>query len=404
VSSFFSHRMPNGLTIVGEQLLSVSSVAVTLLIPAGAATDPIGSEGAMLVLSEMLNKGTARYNSKELSEEFENIGAHKSSFVGNDYSVFYGSMLSENLGKFLELFSEVILKPALPAAELESVVAVALQELNALEDEPASKVLVDLAARFYPKPFNRCLLGTQSGLTSLTIDKLKENYQRTFSPDGAIIGVAGSFDWDEVKNTVEKLFGQWSGERLKIDVQPNPDKDTTTKITRDTNQVQIALAYPSVSKEHVDYYTAMVGVGVLSSGFASRLFIEVREKRGLVYRVSASHSAIKGRAAVFGYAGTTPEKADETLQVMLTEHRRLKDGVTDDELKRTKADIKSRIIMAQESSSSRAQAIVHDMWSLGRVREIEEIKAEIDKVTSADITRHLESYPVDPYTLVIMGK
>ncbi|MCB0323988.1 MAG: insulinase family protein [Bdellovibrionales bacterium] len=172
---------------------------------------------------------------------------------------------------------------------------------------------------------------------------------------------------------------------------------------RDTSQVQIALAFPSVAIEHPDYYTARVAVGVLSGGMAGRLFVEVREKRGLVYRVSASHSAARGRAAVFASAGTTPENAEETLAVMLRELRNMKEGASDEELKRAKADLKSRLIMQSELSSVRASAMVNDWWNLKRLRTLEEIKAAIDKVTSADISRHFEEHPFEPATLVTLG-
>jgi predicted Zn-dependent peptidase len=147
-----------------------------------------------------------------------------------------------------------------------------------------------------------------------------------------------------------------------------------------------------------------MAVGILSGGMAGRLFIEVREKRGLVYRVSASHSAARKRAAIICYAGTTTDRADETLQVMVNELRNLSKGVSEEELQRAKADLKSRIIMSSESSSARAGAIISDYWNLDRVRSLEEIKASIDKVSSQDIERHLNEFPVKPITLVTLGQ
>jgi predicted Zn-dependent peptidase len=136
---------------------------------------------------------------------------------------------------------------------------------------------------------------------------------------------------------------------------------------------------------------------------AGRLFVEVREKRGLVYRVGSSHNASRGRAGVFASAGTTPENAEETLAVMLSEIRGLSSGASDDELQRAKADLKSRLIIQSESSSSRASTLINDWWNLKRVRTLEEIRQGIDAVTSADIEKYYQEVPVSPITLVTLG-
>ncbi len=367
-----SHKLDNGLTLVGQGLPGVASGAFSILVPVGASRDDEGFEGSATLLSEMFHKGAGPWNSKELSEEFEAIGAHRGHSAGIEASVFSGSLLGENLIKVLEMYKTVLLEPRFPEEELLSVKSVALQELYALEDEPSSKVMVELAKQFYPGVFGRSHYGTIEGVNAVTIDSLRDYYKRHFMPNNAVIGVAGKFDWNEIKDTVSNCFSNWQGGKDRLQPGPLGKENKNHHIEQDTSQLQIALAYPSVDYAHPDYYKARVAVGVLSGGMSGRLFIEVREKRGLVYRVSASHSGSIGRAAIICFAGTTPENGQETLDVMLAELKKLKDGVSEEELQRAKADLKSRVIIQGEFSNARASSICNDWWNLGRVRTLED--------------------------------
>ncbi len=400
---FKIHRLDGGITIVGEEMPHVSSAAFAILAPVGAATDPENEQGCANILADMLNKGAGPWSARELSQQFEEIGVHRSSSAGIEVSVFSAAMLGENLSRCLSIVSKVLREPTLPEEELASVKALALQDLKGLEDEPASKVMTELAARFYPAPFGRSQLGTEEGVEKVSIESLKEYYRSQYCTSELIIGVAGSFDWQEVVSTVERCFAGWFGTTERLPVGALPSETQTFHLQKDTNQVQIALAYPSVSFGHEDYYVSKVSVGVLSGGMSGRLFVEVREKRGLVYRVSASQSAARDRAAVFASAGTTPENSDETLAVMLEQLRSVGQGLSDEELDRAKADLKSRIIMRSESTSVRAAALVNDWWNIGRVRSLEEIKQGVERVTAADIQRHAEAFPVEPMTLMTLG-
>ena len=400
---FKIHQVDGGITIVGEQMPHVSSAAFAILVPVGAATDPEDQQGCANLLSDMFNKGAGQWSARELSQQFEDIGVHKSISSGIEVSIFSTALLSENLAKCFSLASTVLREPHLPEEELSSVKALALQDLKGLEDEPASKVMTELAGHFYPSPFGRCQLGSEAGIAGVSIESLRNYYQHRYCTSELVIGVAGAFDWEEVVATVEHCFSGWSGTTERLVVGDLPKESRSHHLQRDTSQVQIALAYPSVSFGHEDYYVAKVAVGVLSGGMAGRLFVEVREKRGLVYRVSAMQSAARDRAAVFASAGTTPENSEETLSVMLEQLQSVGEGLTDEELDRAKADLKSRTILRGEMTSVRASALVNDWWNIGRVRTLEEIKQGIDEVTAADIQRHVGEYPVSPITLTTLG-
>lgn len=400
---FLIHKLSNGAVLLGEEVKDVASAAVSILLPFGAATDPAEQLGMSGVLMEMLNKGAGPWDAQALSQQFEDIGAERGTSAGLEASGISAAALGENLPRVLEIISQMLFAPRLPADELDSVKQLALQDLAGLEDNPASKVMVELAKQFYPEPFGRSQIGTVPGVEAITPNSLSAYYKAQLASEPLLIGVAGKFDWQQVIAVVEKEFSKIHKKTARLIPSALRAVPHTHHVHQDTAQLQIALAYPSVSYDDPDYYVAKVIIGLLSGGMAGRLFIEVREKRGLVYRVSASHSAARARAAVFVYAGTTPERGQETLDVILTELNRLKDTVEQDEIARAKADLKARIIMQGESTSSRAGALVHDWWNMDRIRPLEEIKSAIDKVTIADIRNHLDRHRAGPLTVVTLG-
>ena len=397
------HTFDNDITLVGENRPHMSSAAFAMLVGIGAAIDPSDQIGAASILSEMFNRGAGSWNSRELSAEFESLGAQRNHTAGIEVSVFSCAGLGTNLSPILDRYSTVLLSPTLDSAELENVRQLALQELESLEDEPSSKVMVNLTKAFYPEPYGRPQMGTVEGVQAVSAKSLRDYYSNCFKPNRCVIGVAGNFDFDEAVQVIGNKFGAWNGTSEKPPLGALPTKPSVHHTHRDTAQLQIALAYPSAQIDDPDYYAARVGVGILSAGMAGRLFIEVREKRGLVYSVRASHSASKGRAAVFCYAGTTPDNGKETLSVVMEQLRGLPNGIEEEELLRAKADIKSRLVMQSESSISRASQLVNDWWSLGRIRDIEEIKAGIDAVQPADIQRVCERFPASAATLATIG-
>jgi predicted Zn-dependent peptidase len=177
-----------------------------------------------------------------------------------------------------------------------------------------------------------------------------------------------------------------------------------THLEKDTTQTQIVIGYPSVPFGDPEYYAALGAVQVLSGGMGARLFTEVREKRGLCYAVSANYQTFKQVAGVLCYAGTTTERAQETLDVTVGELRRMIDGVTEEEVQRVRAGLKSSVIMQEESTSSRAGALASDWYYLGRIRSTEEIHDAIEALSPMSILDHVKKYPPRDFTIVTLGK
>lgn len=400
---FKTYEISPALNLVVEKIPYVSSAALAVLIASGSAVDEPGQEGTASILVEMLSKGAGPYSSRALSDEFENLGIHRHQSCGVETSMISAALLAENLPRALELVALMLSDPHLPEAELDAVRELALQDLASIEDEPSSKAMDELFRAYYPEPLNRPHTGSVDGVKSVNINNLKNYHRDRFMRGKLIIGIAGGVDPDQARELVSKLFSGWKGTGGPLAVESPPRVGKRIHLKKDSAQVQIALAYPSVSHGHEFYYAARLANGILSGGMAGRLFIEVREKRGLVYRVGSTHNATRNRAAVFAFAGTTPERASDTLKVLTGELEKLQDGVTEEELTRSRTEIKSSLIMSSEQSISRANALVTDMWNLGRIRQLDEIKAGLEAVTIADVAKYAQAFPVVPYTLVTVG-
>jgi predicted Zn-dependent peptidase len=398
----FQYTLPNGLTLLAERMDHVRSASLYLLAPSGYTYDPPDKLGTATVLAEMLVRGAGDRDSKQLSVALDNLGTDRSESVGPFNVVLSAGTLARNLPAVLDLYADVARRPHLPDDELEPARELALQDLLGLEDSPQEKVILELKARYYPPPLNRNKYGTEAGLTALTPEFVKEHYRRRFRANGAILSVAGAIDWPALRDQVERLFGDWP-DGASPEPAPAAHAPKSVHIPKDTQQTQIALAFPGAAFADPDYYAARGAVGVLSGGMSARLFTEVREKRGLCYSVYATHDTVKDRGAVIGYAGTRADRAQQTLDVMVAEFRRLAEGVTADELDRVKAALKTSLVMQQESTGARAASMASDWFYLRRVRPVEEVQAAVDGLTPAKILAYLERFPVRDLTVVTLG-
>jgi predicted Zn-dependent peptidase len=396
------HTFSNGLTLLAERMEHVRSAALNFLVPCGCAHDPSDQLGIGSVLSELITRGAGTRNSRELTLALDNLGLDRDESVGAMHIRFWGATLARNLPAALEIYADILRRPHLPEEEVDAVQALALQDLQSLEDEPRQKALIELRQRHYPPPLGQDRHGTVSGIENLTTARIRDHYRRLFNPRGTILSVAGNVEWEPLRDQVGQLLGDWKGTEVPA-LSLGTRGNNRAHLAKDTTQTQIALAYASVPIGDADYYAAMGAVNVLSGGMSARLFTEVREKRGLCYAVWASYQTLKDRASVLCYAGTTNERAQETLQVLLGELRRLQEGIEAEEVERVQAGLKSSLIMQEESTSARAGTLASDWYYLGRVRSFDEIQAAINALTPDQIVRHLRRCPPRDFTIVTLG-
>ncbi|MHB8897693.1 MAG: M16 family metallopeptidase [Thermoguttaceae bacterium] len=342
-------------------------------------------------------------DSRQFINDLDCLGVERGESVGEAHTRYGGATLADNLPEALAIFADLLRRPRLPADQLEAGRQVMIQELRAVEDEPAQKLMLMLRQHHYPDPWGRPSQGDSQGIEATSIGDIRSHFRQAYNPQGTILGVAGRVDWESLKDTVGRLLADWKSVARPSVTESSRDA-AYKHVDYDSGQTHIGIAYPSVPYRDEDYYLAWASVGILSGGTSARLFTEVRERRGLCYSVYASHHTLLNRGSVFCYAGTTAERAQETLDVTLGELRRLADGVDEQELDRLKARIKSALIMQQESSSSRSASIARDWYYLGRSRSLDEINGLVDRLSADRINAYLRKSPPAHFTVVTLGR
>ncbi|MGC9455361.1 MAG: M16 family metallopeptidase [Phycisphaerae bacterium] len=399
---FYTRQLPNGMMLLGQRMEHVTSASLAVAVPAGAARDDDSAAGAAAVAREWMLRGAGERDTRQLNEALDSLGCRHSEDVRSEHLVVSAGQLGTKLPDVLSIVADVLRRPRLADDGFEPSRELTLQELTSLEDEPIRKCFTLVRERFYPHPLGRCPYGSAETLKSLTPDAVRESFRRNVSPDGTILAVAGDIDWDSFVEHAERQFGDWSAD-APPQVQTRPPADGVTHIPKQTAQAHIALAHRSATISDPHYYAARMAETVLSGGMSSRLFTEVREKRGLVYHVSARYHGLKDHAGIFTYAGTTPENAQETLDVTVGELRRLREGIGDDEMDRARTQLKSSLVMQGESTGARAAALAADWYHLRRLRSLREISEAVDAVTKDHVMEYLEKYPAENFTVLVIA-
>lgn len=394
--------MKNGMVILGHPMPNVASVAFTLLLPAGPAQLPAGCCGVAAVISDWIFRGAGSRDSRQLVDALDNLGAHRTTSATPTHFSLRVALEASNLEKILPLYADITLKPALKTDQFELSKQLALHELAGLDDDPRRKTTLKLYEQFYPPPLGRPAVGKIDQLQRLSPERTAQIVKENFNLSRAIFAIAGKYDFHKVCTQLEQLFDH---------PQPQFNSDITlgSKPTSylheyyEGAQVHIGLMtpVPPITSEH--YYNIIAAVSVLSGGMSSRLFTEVREKRGLCYAVGAQYNTLKTLAGISCYAGTTPENAQKTIDVITAEFNRLAEGITESEMQRAKAGLKSALIMHSESTIARASAIASDFYLLGKVRTIEEIKESVEQITIDSVIQFLQKNAFKDYTVVTIG-
>jgi len=396
------YELKNGMVILAEPMANVGSAAFSFCLPAGASVLPAGVCGAANVISDWIFRGAGGRDSKELGDCLDSLGLHRSSGVSSSHITIGAALEAANLADALDVYADIIIRPALADEHFEPARELVIEGIVGLEDNPQQKVMLKLRESFYGEPLGRSTAGDIEQLKGLTADKVRRIVQDSFNPAGFIFSAAGKYDFDALCEQMERLFADLEAKPLEPVVAANKPHGYQ-HIPHEAAQVHIGLMTPTVTVSDKDYYNARVAVSVLSGGMSARLFTEVREKRGLCYAIGARYHALKEAAGIGCYAGTIPENAQETHDVIKSEFKRLVEGISSEEIERAKVGLKSALILQSESSSSRAGAIAADYYMLGRVRTLDEIKENIEQTSVDSVLGFLRANKFNDFTVVTIG-
>ncbi len=403
--SIHTFSTPGGLRVVVEPIAGVRSAAVTWLVPGGAAFDPADRLGRAAMWSELLLRGAGDLDSRAQADAFDRLGAHRSADAGALFIRLSLTCLGTRLGEALPLLTDMVLRPRMDEASIEPARELALAAIEALRDDPMERAMIAARARHLPAPLGRSTLGTPGGIAALTREELVMGWKQVALAGGSILAVAGAVDPESIRRSVDRLLGSWAGrvEEPRVEVEApggyahEPDQ---------TSQVQIIVMHEAPPEPHADSLPEKVALSVLSGTMSGRLFTEVRERRGLCYSVHARYSGDRDFGLVSANVGTTPDRAQQALDVLVGELRRINTpagAVTPDEFRRAVVGMKSRLVFSGESTAARSSMMAADVYRLGRARTLDEIVDAVAAVTLDQVNAYLARRRLGRVTIQTLG-
>jgi predicted Zn-dependent peptidase len=405
MSDIRTRRLACGMPLIVETMPGVSSAALSWLVPAGTSIEPENRLGIASMLAELLMRGAGGLESREHADALDRLGVGRSTDASGSHLRIGATMLGSRVLEALPLIVDMVRRPRFDAGAIEPARDLALQALDALQDDPQERAVTRARARHFPTPFDRSTHGEAEGIKAVTRDDILSLWDRRATPHGSILAIAGAVDGDAIEHRLNRLLDGWTGEAA----DPFPTGSPTRGYEHEedeTNQVQIILMSDAPPEPDHNAVLERVVANILSGGMSGRLFTEVREKRGLCYAVSAGYGGGKLFGTLMGYVGTTPERAQESLDVMVAELARINshEGTpTREEFDRAIVGMKSRLVFSGESTSSRASALAGDVYRLGRPRSLGELAREIDAVTLDRVAAYLRTRTLGTMTIQTLG-
>jgi predicted Zn-dependent peptidase len=396
-------KLPNGLTVVSERMDRVETVSLGAYVATGTRNEDASENGASHFLEHMAFKGTERRTAAGIAEEIENVGGHINAYTAREQTAYYVKVLKEDMALGTDIIGDILTHSTFDPDEMERERGVILQEIGQANDTPDDIIFDHFQDCAFPnQPMGRPVLGTETLIKGMRRDTLMNYMKRHYTAANTVVAAAGNMEHERFLDLVQQHFADLPTTPLPV-MAPGIYGGGEFRESRDLDQVHIVLGFPAVGYGHPDYYPSMLLSTLLGGGMSSRLFQEVREKRGLVYSIY-SFASPYADGGLFGiYAGTGESEAAELIPVTLDELQKVQHGVTDAELARARAQVKAGLLMSLESTGSRCEQLARQIQVFGRVIPTAETVAKIEAVTIEEVERAAASIFRAVPTLATMG-
>ena len=396
-------RLPNGLTVVSDAMSHVETVSIGAYVHAGTRDEITSENGVSHFLEHMAFKGTARRDAAAIAREIENVGGHLNAYTARENTAYYAKVLKDDLPLAADILGDILTHSSFAPEEIERERGVILQEIGQANDTPDDIVFDHFQATAYAdQPMGRPTLGPAAIVEAMPRDVLAGYMRRHYGSSRMVVAAAGALDHDSLVDTVTQQFADLP-ETPTYAPEPAWYTGGEFREERDLDQVHLVLGFSGPSYAEPLYYPTMLLSGLLGGGMSSRLFQEIRERRGLVYSIYSFHSPFQDGGTLAIYAGTGEDQAAELVPVVIEELRRVQHDITLEELERAKAQLRASLLMSLESTGSRCERLARQIQVYGRLVTVEETKEKVAAVTveqvQAAATRAFRSTP----TLAALG-
>jgi predicted Zn-dependent peptidase len=378
-------QLESGVRVVTEEVPSVRSVALGLWVRTGSRDETPAQAGVSHFLEHLLFKGTERYSAIEISERFDGLGASVNAATGKETTHLHARFLDEHTDEVFELLSEMLLAPTYP--DIDSERDVVLEEIAMYDDEPGDRVHDFLAdAVFGDHPLGRRVLGDAEVIASIPVPEIDSYHRARYTGGHVVVGAAGHLDHERIVALAERLVSPAAGERV---AEPRAPEDTARLrfFEKDTEQYHICFGAPGIARDDDRRYGLAVLDSIFGGSTSSRLFREVREKRGLAYSVGSYNEQYTDSGLVATYVGTREDNVAEACRIIGTELERLRsEPVSTEELARAKESVKGRLVLSSESTAARMTRISRSTLFGLPIDSLDEMLAKVDAVEVDELT------------------
>ena len=382
--------LPNGITLLTEAMPHVRSVAVGVWLKRGSRHETPLQSGISHFIEHMVFKGTKNRSAEVIAAQVDSIGGHMDAFTAKEYASFHLKVLDEHLPLAVDILGDIAMNPLFDPSEMTKEKKVIFEEINMVEDTPDDLVMELYTEAFWPRhPLGRPILGTKSSVSRFRRDELAGFFRSVYRPGNIVIAAAGHLEHGATSRLVRRHFGELApGGKSHNGGPPRPASRIVTRSKKELEQVHLCLGTPAYPQAHEDRYGVYILNTVLGGSMSSRLFQNVREKRGLVYSISSGVSAYSDAGTLTIYAGTSLDSVDEVVRLSLEELRRMKgEALPADELRRAKDHLKGSLMLSLENTGSRMNHIARQEIYFGRAFKLDEILSGIESVTAEDVPR-----------------
>jgi predicted Zn-dependent peptidase len=381
-------KLDSGLTIVTDSMPHLETAALGVWAGVGGRDEKPNEHGISHLLEHMAFKGTTRRSSREIVEEIEAVGGDLNAGTSTETTAYYARVLKADVPLALDVLSDILANPAFEPEELEREKSVIVQEIGAAQDTPDDVVFEHLNELCYPdQPMGRSLLGTAKTLKGFDRDMLRGYLSTHYRGPDMVVAAAGAINHAEVVAEAAERFRSFNGAPAPKPQAAMFGKGGSRVVHRELEQAHLTLALEGVPQTDLSLFSLQVFTNTLGGGMSSRLFQEVREKRGLCYSIYTFHAPYTDTGFFGLYTGTDPADAPEMMEVVVDVINEAVETLTEAEIARAKAQMKAGLLMALESCSSRAEQLARHVLAYGRPQTVEELVARIDAV-SVESTRN----------------
>ena len=396
-------HLANGLTVASDTMDTVETVSLGAWVGVGTRHEPAEINGVAHLLEHMAFKGTERRSARDIAEEIEAVGGHLNAYTSRESTAYYAKVLAEDAPLAVDIIADILQHPTFDEAELVRERAVVLQEIGQALDTPDDSIFDRFQETAYPgQAIGRPVLGTSEIVAAIDRATLQGYMNRHYGTDSMVLAAAGKIEHERflalVGEAFDSLVRDGTGKPEPASYQGGDYREA-----RELEQVHVLLGFESVSYLDKDYYTTSVLSTLFGGGMSSRLFQEVRERRGLVYSIYSFHSSYHD-GGLFGiYAGTGEDEVEELIPVVCDELSKLSAQVAEEEVARARTQLKASLLMSLEHSGARCEQLAQQILVYGRPLAVDEIVGRIEAVDIAGVRRMADRLAAGRPTLASLG-